>query len=142
MAKYEILLILAPGENPEIATDLAKNTFGADSIVSAEKLERTELAYEINKSKTATYLLLLVNAEEKLVAEFVRLTNISKTIWRTLVINLDSEKGLNRKVTVKKFKPRAPFNNNRRPFNRRNDNEHRANRPAPAATSEETKTKE
>ncbi|UVD81750.1 30S ribosomal protein S6 [Mycoplasma iguanae] len=109
MAKYEIMAILAPGEDVSTVSKVASDVFGQESLKSVEKLERTELAYPINKSKTAVYVLMVLEADEQKISEFVRLTNISKTIWRVLVINLDSEKGLNRKTTVKKIKPRPAF---------------------------------
>lgn len=122
MAKYEIMLILAPGEKIEVASKLATDVFGEETVKKVEKLERTELAYPINKSKIATYVLINLEAEETKVSEFVRLSNIIKTIWRVLIINLDSEKGLNRKVTVKKVKPKPAF---KKPYNRRPEGEQR-----------------
>ncbi|WGI36365.1 30S ribosomal protein S6 [Mesomycoplasma lagogenitalium] len=103
MAKYEIMLILAPTEDFSLATKLAKEVF-KDGVKKAEKLERTHLAYPINKSTTGTYVLLNVESEESVISEFVRKANIQKTIWRTLVINLDSERGLNRKAKPKRMK--------------------------------------
>lgn len=134
MAKYEIMLILAPGENTDLASNLASEVFGKESIKKSEKLEQTELAYPINKSKTATFFLMNVEAEESTVAEFNRRVNITKTLWRSLVINLDTETGLNRKASkrkekfAKKFPPR-PFGNNQdgnqsqRPYVRRDTRE-------------------
>ncbi|MFL1059689.1 30S ribosomal protein S6, partial [Mycoplasmopsis synoviae] len=53
-----------------------------------EKLERTELAYEINKTKHAQYFLVNLETERKNIAEFIRLTNINKEIWRHHVVNI------------------------------------------------------
>ncbi|MGZ9414647.1 30S ribosomal protein S6 [Mycoplasma sp. 1012] len=103
MAKYEIMLILAPTEDVALAEKIAKEVF-SNGVKSVEKLDRTELAYPINKSKTGIFVLMNVESEESKIAEFVRKTNIQKTIWRSLVVNLDTEKGLNRKVKPKKRK--------------------------------------
>lgn len=122
MAKYEIMLVLDPKEDLAVAEKIAKDVFG-NGVQKVEKLERTELAYEINKSKTGMFVLMNVETEESNIAEFVRRTNIQKTIWRALVINLDSEKGLNRKTTPKKVK--VPFF--KKTFNR--NNSENSNRP-------------
>ncbi|UWD33986.1 30S ribosomal protein S6 [Mesomycoplasma molare] len=103
MAKYEIMLILAPTEEVSLAEKIAKEVF-KDGVKTVEKLERTELAYPINKSKTGTFVLINVESEKSIVAEFTRRTNIEKTIWRSLVVNLDSERGLNRKTKPKRRK--------------------------------------
>lgn len=93
MSKYEIMMIVDPKADAKVGFDLVEEIFGKANIVKAEKLELTDLAYEIKKSNKAQYLLFEVNAKSDLVAEFTRRSNISKLIWRQLVINLDSEKG-------------------------------------------------
>lgn len=112
MSNYEIMLILDPNSDDKIVSEIANSTFASKSL-KIEKLERKELAYEINKSKTAIYYLVKVNASGEEINEFTRKTNIAKNIWRTLSINLDQEKGLNRKAKPKKV---------RKPFVRRNTN--------------------
>ncbi|EFF41834.1 ribosomal protein S6 [Mycoplasmopsis alligatoris A21JP2] len=103
MAKYEIVLILDPKAEETVATKLLNEVFGK-GVKKAQKLEKTELAYEINKSKHAHFFLAEVEAQTELIAEFTRKANILKTVWRNLVVNLDSEKGLN----VSKNKKPAP----------------------------------
>ncbi|BAW18594.1 30S ribosomal protein S6 [Mycoplasmopsis bovigenitalium] len=93
MNKYEIMMILDPKANPEIGFELVESVFGKENITKAEKLENTTLAYPIKHSTQGIYLLIQLNGEASLVAEFVRRSNISKEIWRQLVINLDTEKG-------------------------------------------------
>lgn len=90
MAKYEIMLILDPREELKVAENMINEVFKNAKVT---KLDRTELAYEINKSKTATYLLIEVEANGAEVKEFTRRVNIAKTFWRLLVVNLDSEMG-------------------------------------------------
>lgn len=136
MAKYEIILVLAPTENISLAEKIAKDVFG-EGVKKVEKLERTELAYTINKSNTGIFVLLNVETEEENIAEFVRRTNIQKTIWRTLVINLDSEKGLNRKTTPKKVRTpyvRKTYNNNPQNSNQGNPSGERRTYSKPAGT--------
>lgn len=103
MSNYEVMLILDPKSDEKTVSEIAKSTFKSKDV-KIEKLERTELAYEINKSKTATYILLNVKATGEEINEFTRKANISKNIWRILSINLDTEKGLNRKAKPKKIK--------------------------------------
>lgn len=120
MSNYEIMLILDPNSNEKIIFELAKSTFKSEAKI--EKLERTELAYEINKSKTALYFLVNVQCSGQEINEFTRKVNITKNIWRILSINLSTEKGLNRKVKPKKFKKninfsKKPRENNKNPRN-------------------------
>lgn len=107
MSKYEIMLILDPSSNSQLAQELCDSTFKSSKDLKVTKLENTELAYKINKSKSAIYILINVLATGEEVIEFTRKCNITKTIWRQMVINLDSEKGLNRKANPKKVK--KPF---------------------------------
>ena len=101
MSNYEIMLILDPKSDEKVASEIAKSTFKSKEF-KVEKMERTELAYEINKSKTATYVLINANASGEEINEFTRKANISKNVWRILSINLDTEKGLNRKAKSKR----------------------------------------
>ncbi|WP_338822485.1 30S ribosomal protein S6 [Mycoplasmopsis felifaucium] len=93
MNKYEIMLVVDPAIDSVMATELVESVFGKKNIVKADKLEQTTLAYPINKSTKAQYMLYLLNAERSVISEFIRKSNITKFIWRHLVINLDTEKG-------------------------------------------------
>lgn len=103
MSKYEIVLILDPSSDEKVISEIANSVFKSKDL-KIEKLERTELAYEINKSKTAAYYLVTVTATGEENNEFIRKVNISKNVWRSLSINLDNEKGINRKAKPKKIK--------------------------------------
>lgn len=104
MSKYEIMLIVDPAIDVAMATDIVESVFGKTNVKKSEKLENTSLAYPINKSTKAHYMLYLVESEGSAIAEFTRKVNITKFIWRKLVINLDTERGLNRaKKTRKRF---------------------------------------
>ncbi|MGY5139624.1 30S ribosomal protein S6 [Mycoplasmopsis gallinarum] len=104
MNKYEIMLLVDIKADPEIGFSLVKSVFGEANVTKAEKLELTNLAYRIQKSEKAHYLLFEVNSESKNIAEFTRRSNILKEVLRQLVINLDTEKGYGkvRKVRAKK----------------------------------------
>lgn len=102
MAKYEIMLILDPKEDLKVAETIVNETLKGAQIT---KLDRTELAYEINKSKSATYVVVEVEANGTEVKEFIRRANIAKSIWRHLVVNLDSENG--REESAKKLTAHA-----------------------------------
>ncbi|MGL5617849.1 MAG: 30S ribosomal protein S6 [Metamycoplasmataceae bacterium] len=107
MSKYEIMLILDPSSSTQLPQEICDSTFKSAKDLKVTKLENTELAYKINKSKSALYVLINVSATGEEIIEFTRKCNIAKTIWRQLAINLDSEKGLNRKANPKKIK--KPF---------------------------------
>ncbi|QDF64904.1 30S ribosomal protein S6 [Mycoplasma nasistruthionis] len=124
MHKYEIMAIVNPKADVAVYTSIVEEVFGKENVSKLEKLEKNELAYEINKSKHAQYVLALVEAKGESMAEFTRRTNIVKDIWRTLVINLDSEKGLKPKKEskVRKFASKRALNGNEaqtdKPFKR------------------------
>lgn len=105
MSKYEIMLILDPTSDEKVISEIVKSTFKSKEA-QIEKMERTDLAYEINKSKTANYFVVNVSATGDEVNEFTRKSNITKSIWRIMSINLDTEKGLQRKP--KKFRKHNP----------------------------------
>lgn len=107
MSKYEIMLIIDPNSDEKNVSEIASSTFKSGKDLKIEKLERTELAYEINKSKTAIYFVINVTATGDEINEFTRKANITKNIWRSMSVNLDSEKGLNRKAKPKRVK--KPF---------------------------------
>lgn len=100
MSKYEIMIMIDPKQDVEVVSSLIKEVF-AKPAQKIEKLPISELAYEINKSKTAQYVLVHVDANGDEIKEFRRKANILKTIWRYLAINLDSEKGLVKKPKSK-----------------------------------------
>ncbi|WP_406613572.1 30S ribosomal protein S6 [Mycoplasma corogypsi] len=131
--KYEIMAIIDPKSEMSSYEALLREVFG-NGVKSVEKLEGNELAYEINKSKHAHRILALVEAEGSAIAEYTRRTNISKEVWRNLVINLDTEKGINAKPS--KFRPKRKantFTKSPRPLNANNANkEVKAKKPASA----------
>lgn len=102
MPKYEIMLIVDPKQLTE-AEKLAKEVLGSEANIT--KLEKTELAYEINRTKVANYLVIDVTTTGAVVKEFVRRANISKAIWRHLAINIDSERA---RDTIN-AEPKRPF---------------------------------
>ncbi|MGL5438149.1 MAG: 30S ribosomal protein S6 [Metamycoplasmataceae bacterium] len=104
MSKYEIMLILDPNSKIEVAKTLVSSSF-KNKPTEIKELDNIELAYEINKSKNGKYILILIEATGEEVNEFRRKANISKEIWRFLLINLSTEKGLNRKANPKRVKP-------------------------------------
>lgn len=91
MANYEIMVIADPKEELKNIESLTKEVFGAN-LKSFKKMDRTELAYPINKSNTAQYILIDAECSGEDVKEFARKASISKTIWRHLTINLDEER--------------------------------------------------
>ncbi len=122
MSKYEIMLILDPISDEKVISEIVKSTFKSKEA-QIEKMERTDLAYEINKSKTANYFVINVSATGDEINEFTRKSNITKSIWRIMSVNLDTEKGLQRKP--KKF--RKPNPNFRKPNSEKMNQENNSN---------------
>lgn len=122
MSKYEIMLILDPTSDEKVISEIVKSTFKSKEA-QIEKMERTDLAYEINKSKTANYFIINVSATGDEINEFTRKSNITKSIWRIMSVNLDTEKGLQRKP--KKF--RKPNPNFRKPNSEKMNQENNSN---------------
>ncbi len=101
MAKYEIMLVLDPKVDQSVATQLLAEVFGKE--IKVEKLDNTDLAYEINNSKTGTFLLTQLKTEGSNIKEWNRKVNINKSIWRNLVINLDKEANYGKEYSENKF---------------------------------------
>ncbi len=101
MAKYEIMLVLDPKADPAEIKNQSKEVFGESAII--KKLENTDLAYEINKTKTGQFFLLTVETQGANIQEWNRRSNIVKEIWRNLVINLDNEPGYEKPFVENKF---------------------------------------
>lgn len=127
MANYEIMIIVDPKENLKKIELLSKEVF-KEGFKKFTKMNRTELAYPINNSTTAHYALLNVKSSGQEVKEFSRKINISKTIWRHLTINLDTERAIESLKNMKKFeewKARkiAEKENQKENFDRKTTNE-------------------
>lgn len=102
MANYEIMLIVDPKEDLKTVEGLVKEVLGSD-VKSFEKMDKTELAYEINGSTTAQYVLVNAETTGPKVKELTRIVNITKSIWRQLAINLDTERAKDSWKHMKKF---------------------------------------
>ncbi|MBG0730687.1 30S ribosomal protein S6 [Mycoplasma sp. 'Moose RK'] len=97
MPKYEIMVILDPKAESSVLENLFSTVFGNQAAKKLQKLELTNLAYPIKKSLTGQYFLANLLIQTDLIDEFIRRANITKTVWRYLIINLDSEKGFGKK---------------------------------------------
>lgn len=102
MAKYEIMIIADPKEDIKTIETMVKDVFGT-GMNKFTKMDRTKLAYPINKSNTATYILVDAETTGEAIKEFTRRVNITKTIWRQLAINLDSERAVDSLKNMAKF---------------------------------------
>ncbi|TPI01146.1 30S ribosomal protein S6 [Mycoplasma struthionis] len=118
MSNYEIMILVNPKSTDEEFKSLLFSVLDEKSS-KVEKLERTELAYPIKKLTRASYYLVTTKSAPELMAELTRKLNIDKSILRTLIINLDSEKGLKPRK-VKKALQRKPFvKGEKKPFQKR-----------------------
>ena len=102
MANYEIMIIVDPKEDIKTVENMVKGIFGS-GMKRFTKMDRTELAYPINNSNTAQYVLVNAETDGDSVKELTRKINITKTIWRQLAINLDSERAVDSLKNMKKF---------------------------------------
>lgn len=104
MHKYEIMLIVDPKFDLSNLEKMVKEIFSKD-LKKFEKMKNTEFAYPINGQNNGIYLLILVDTDPSNIIEFKRRILIEKSVWRHLIINLDSEK-----ITIK---PKKRFNYNK-----------------------------
>lgn len=115
MSKYEIMLLVNPTSTEESVKELVFSVLD-EKNTKFERIERTELAYPINKLTRASYFLILTKAKPEAVKELTRKFNIDKSIIRSLIINLNSEKGLKprkqKRFTKRSFENRRLFDKN------------------------------
>ncbi|MGX9339543.1 30S ribosomal protein S6 [Mycoplasma sp. 332] len=132
MSKYEIMILVNPTSTEESVKDLVFSVLD-EKNTKFERLERTELAYPINKLTRATYFLILTSAQPELIKELTRKFNIDKSIIRSLIINLNSEKGLKprkqRRFTKRNFENRRSFDKNENKEATSNDRRNEQRRP-------------
>ncbi|AWX69449.1 30S ribosomal protein S6 [[Mycoplasma] anseris] len=93
MSNYEIMILTNPQATDQEVKELLLSVLDPKNT-KIEKLERTELAYSINKLTRASYYLINAKLEPQVIAELTRKLNINKFVIRSLIINLDSEKGM------------------------------------------------
>ncbi|PYF43694.1 30S ribosomal protein S6 [Metamycoplasma alkalescens] len=138
MSKYEIMILVNPTSKEESVKELLFSVLD-EKNTKFERLERTELAYPIKKLNRASYFLVLTKTEPESIKELTRKFNIDKTILRSLVINLDSEKGL--KPRKQKRFQRRNFDN-KKPFERHERKETTTEDKKHEIKKESTKNKE
>lgn len=98
MKKYEVAFIIKPtlDEATIKATIEQVKKIYADfnsEIVDEFDMGMRELAYEIQKNKSGYYYFLNVMATNEANEEFLRVTGISESIIRQLIINIDDING-------------------------------------------------
>ncbi|WP_412031655.1 30S ribosomal protein S6 [Metamycoplasma buccale] len=129
MSNYEIMILTDPKFSVEELSKLLHSVLKQENT-KIEKLERSELAYPIKKLTHANYYLINTKSAPNVLAELTRILNISKLVLRTLIINLDTEKGMKPKKIKPKFqknftkKPNTNFSKDeRKPFVKKADSE-------------------
>lgn len=106
MAKYEIMLLIsgkAQAPEAEALVEQLKVNIKSDNL-NVNYLGIKELAYEINKEKTAHYYLLNFDGEANSFFDFHRLALINKSVLRHLIVNLDKDYGARAIRNEKKVK--------------------------------------
>lgn len=95
MKKYEIMYIVKPTLGEEEMKKVNENLQNAltskkANIIDFQELGQKELAYEINKFKSGSYFLFVVESEnDEATKEFDRLARISNDIIRHLIKRID-----------------------------------------------------
>lgn len=112
MPKYEIMVLLDPKSELKLVEDLVDEIF--NQKISVKKYDQTQLAYEINDSTTGLYGIFDLETSANLINEFRRKANFTKSIWRYLIINLDSE----RKNKIKKHFKFSKKDERKKPYER------------------------
>ncbi|MEX1817934.1 30S ribosomal protein S6 [Metamycoplasma hominis] len=121
MSNYEIMILTNPKTTDEELQNLVFSVLDKNSS-KFERLERNETAYPIKKLTHVNYFLITTKAEPHLMSELTRKLNIDKSVLRSLIINLDSEKGLKPRKVSKKFNKRIPLNReNKKPYVKNNE---------------------
>lgn len=106
MAKYEIMLLIsgkAPASEADALVEQLKTNIKSENL-NVNYLGIKELAYEINKEKTAHYYLLNFDGEANSFFDFHRLALINKSVLRHLIVNLDKDYGARAIKNEKKVK--------------------------------------
>lgn len=106
MAKYEIMLLVSgktPAPEADALVEQLKINIKSENL-NVNYLGIKELAYEINKEKTAHYYLLNFDGEANSFFDFRRLALINKSVLRNLIVNLDKDYGARAIKNEKKVK--------------------------------------
>lgn len=106
MAKYEIMVVLdgtlKEVEANQTLTDL-KGLLKKVKDLEIEKMGLRDLAYPINKKIRGFYFVLTFSTDEPgIIAEFRRVTLLTKNVLRHLVINLEKDYGYKATINPKK----------------------------------------
>lgn len=121
MSNYEIMILVNPQSTDEQVQKLLLSVL-PENNTKIERLERTELAYPIKKTSRAIYYLIHTKIDPQLTSELTRRLNIEKSVLRTLIINLDSEKGLKpKKMRRKRVRRINNKDGNKKPYVKRED---------------------
>ncbi|WP_127942879.1 30S ribosomal protein S6 [Mycoplasma sp. ATU-Cv-703] len=149
MPKYEILLIVDPKADSKQTENLAQEVFKTGSY-QISPFEKNQLAYPINNSLTAKYILINIETDGSNIAEFTRRANLNKNVWRYLVVNLDQEKTdrkprpgartLQRTQTGEK--PRWNYERPSRDWSKKTASSPESENPIPKTSSEDQTVKE
>ena len=93
MKNYEIMFIVRSDVDEKIVNETSKSfeqlLKSFKSKVTVKEMGQKKFAYEINKQKTGFYFLFTVEAPVEAINEFNRISNISDTVIRTLITNLE-----------------------------------------------------
>ncbi|MBD5446091.1 MAG: 30S ribosomal protein S6 [Malacoplasma sp.] len=106
MAKYEIMVVLdgtlKETEANKTLTDL-KGLLKKVKDLEVEKMGLRDLAYPINKKNRGFYFVLTFSTDEpEIIAEFRRVTLLTKDVLRHLIINLEKDYGYKATINPKK----------------------------------------
>ncbi|WP_429979871.1 30S ribosomal protein S6, partial [Mycoplasmopsis bovis] len=81
MNKFEIMLIVDPAIDIAMANEIVESVFDKKNINKAVKLENTTLAYPINKSTKAQYIVYTLEAKSELF-NFCKNSSLSSSLQK------------------------------------------------------------
>jgi small subunit ribosomal protein S6 len=93
---YEVMFIVRPdmeeADVDKLIAGLEQTiTNGGGSIKSQEKLGRRKLSYMVRKFNDGNYVLLVINADGKLVAEVERRLRVTEPVIKFITVRMDEE---------------------------------------------------
>ena len=94
--QYEVMFILRPDTEEEEMDKLisgfeATVTTGGGTVKSVERMGRRRLAYTVRKFNDGVYVLLIVAADGKVVAELERRLRVSEPVIKFITVRTDEE---------------------------------------------------
>ena len=118
MRKYEIMFIVDPNVPEDEVEQITSQiegviTGGGGDVEQVEKMGRRKLAYEIDKKREGSYVLLTVGTDGEIVKEVQRRFRVMDQVLRYLTVRIDLEQKKYDKVRAERERKAARRTANR-----------------------------